>query len=40
MELVVGLIYPGTLVYLRGNVGFPMNKPVKSDEIGGKSQPV
>ena len=40
MELVVGLIYPRTLVYLRGNVGFPKNKPVKSDEIGGKSQPI
>ena len=40
MELVVGLIYPRTLVHPRGNVGFPMNKPVKSDEIGGKSQPI
>ena len=40
MELVVGLIYSRTLDHLRGNVGFPMNKPVKSDEIGGKSQPV
>ena len=40
MELVVGLIYCSTLVCVRGNVGFPMNKPVKRDEIGGKSQPV
>ena len=40
MKPVAGLIYSSTLECLRGNVGFPMNKPVKSDEIGGKSQPI
>ena len=40
MPRYVGFIYPRTFQYTRGNVGFPKNTPVKSDEFGGKSQPI